>query len=45
MFATEKELAKLAADWTASRLVEAWNAFAGAVSFDDLQPIKKFTSG
>ena len=42
-FATEKELAKLAADWPASRLVEVWNSFAGATPFDDLKPVKKFT--
>jgi hypothetical protein len=28
-FASEKELAKLAADCPASRLVETWNSFAG----------------
>ena len=43
-FAAAKELAKLAADWPASRLVEVWNGFAGAVPFDDLKPVKKFTS-
>jgi hypothetical protein len=43
-FATEKELAKLAADWPASRLVETWNSFAGVAPFDDLKPVKKFTS-
>ncbi|MCW5982439.1 MAG: DUF3489 domain-containing protein [Bryobacteraceae bacterium] len=42
-FATQKELAKLAANWPASRLVETWNGFAGAVPFDDLKPVKKFT--
>lgn len=43
-FATEKELAKLAADWPASRLVELWNSFAGVAPFDDLKPVKKFTN-
>jgi hypothetical protein len=43
-FATEKELAKLAADWPATRLVETWNSFAGVAPFDDLNPVKKFTS-
>ncbi len=43
-FATEKELAKLAAEWPATRLVETWNAFAGVAPFDDLKPVKKFTS-
>ena len=44
LFATEKELAKLAADWPASRLVETWNSFAGVAPFDDLKPVKKFTN-
>lgn len=43
-FSTEKELAKLAADWPASRLIEAWNSFAGVTPFDDLKPVKKFTN-
>lgn len=43
-FATAKELAKLSATWPASRLVEVWNGFAGAVPFDDLKPVKKFAS-
>jgi hypothetical protein len=43
-FDSEKELAKLAADWPASRLVEVWNSFAGVTPFDDLKPVKKFTS-
>ena len=43
-FATEKELAKLAADWPTARLVEIWNSFAGVAPFDDLKPVKKFTS-
>jgi hypothetical protein len=43
-FATEKELAKLAAEWPATRLVETWNSFAGVAPFDDLKPVKKFTS-
>ena len=44
LFASEKELAKLAADWPASRLIEVWNSFAGVTPFDDLKPVKKFTS-
>jgi hypothetical protein len=44
LFATEKELAKLAADWPASRLIEIWNSFAGVAPFDDLKAVKKFTS-
>jgi len=43
-FSTAKELAKLAAEWPLSRLVETWNSFAGVSPFDDLKPIKKFTS-
>ncbi len=42
-FASEKELAKLAANWPADRLVQVWNSFAGVAPFDDLKPIKKFT--
>jgi Protein of unknown function (DUF3489) len=42
-FASEKELAKLAADWPADRLVEIWNSFAGVAGFGvDLKPVKKF---
>lgn len=43
VFASAKELAKLAAGWPISRLVEIWNSFAGEVPFDDLKPVKKFT--
>lgn len=42
-FASEKELAKLAATWPSDRLVEVWNSFAGAPPFGDLKPVKKFT--
>ena len=43
-FASEKELAKLAANWPADRLVQVWNSFAGVAGFgDDLKPVKKFT--
>ena len=42
-FATEKELAKLSADWHLNRFPEVWNAFAGVVPFDGLKPVKKFT--
>ena len=44
VFSTEKEFAKIIADWPASRLIEAWNSFAGVAPFSDLKPIKKFTS-
>jgi hypothetical protein len=42
-FASERELAKLAANWPAERLVEIWNNFAGVPPFGDLRPVKKFT--
>ena len=42
-FSTEKELAKVTAEWPASRLVETWNSFAGVAPFDELKPVKKFT--
>ena len=42
-FASEKELAKLAANWPADRLVQIWNSFAGVAPFDELKPVKKFT--
>src|SRR5580698_267427 len=44
VFSTPKELARLTASWPAARLVELWNGFAGVVPFDDLRPVKKFTS-
>jgi hypothetical protein len=43
-FASEKELAKLAANWPADRVVQVWNSFAGVAGFGaDLKPVKKFT--
>ena len=42
-FATEKEFAKLSAEWPLNRFPEVWNAFAGVVPFDALKPVKKFT--
>jgi len=43
-FATEKELAAVAANWPADRLVAVWNSFAGVAGFGaDLKPVKKFT--
>ena len=42
-FASEKELAKLTAEWPMSRLIDAWNSFAGMAPFTDLKPVKKFT--
>jgi hypothetical protein len=43
-FSTSEELAKLTAEWPASRLVETWNSFAGVAPFDELKPVKKFTN-
>src|ERR1700733_11279726 len=43
-FVTEKELAGVAANWPADRLVAVWNSFAGVAGFGaDLKPVKKFT--
>jgi hypothetical protein len=42
-FGSEKDLAKLTADWPAARLTECWNSFAGVAPFDDLKPVRKFT--
>lgn len=43
-FASYKELATLAADWPATRLVETWNSFAGVAPFNELKPVKRFTN-
>src|ERR1700674_1984084 len=43
-FSNAKELAKLTAEWPVSRLVDTWNSFADVAPFDDLKPVKKFTS-
>jgi hypothetical protein len=42
-FHSEKDLAKLAAEWPGSRLAEVWNSFAGVAPFSELKPVKKFT--
>jgi hypothetical protein len=43
-FATEKELAAVASNWPADRLVQVWNSFAGVAGFGaELKPVKKFT--
>jgi hypothetical protein len=43
-FASEKELAKLAANWPTDRLVQIWNGFSGVAGFGGaLKPVKKFT--
>src|ERR1700722_4483400 len=44
LFSRAKELAKVTADWPASRLIDTWNSFAGVAPFDELKPVKKFTS-
>lgn len=41
-FATEKELAKVSAEWPISRFADVWNNFAGVVPFDGLKPVKRF---
>jgi hypothetical protein len=41
-FASEKELARLTAEWKASRLADTWNSFAGVAPFDELKPVTKF---
>jgi len=43
-FTSEKELAKLAAEWPGARLAEIWNSFAGVAPFTELKPVKKFTN-
>ena len=43
-FSNTKELANLTSEWPVARLVETWNSFAGVAPFDDLKPVKKFTS-
>jgi Protein of unknown function (DUF3489) len=42
-FASQKDLAKVTAEWPISRLIETWNSFAGVPPFGDLKPVKKFT--
>ena len=43
-FDSEKELAKLAAEWPTARLIDLWNSFAGVAQFQELKPVKKFTN-
>jgi hypothetical protein len=43
-FTSERELAKLTAQWPVSRYAKLWNGFAGVVPFSDLKPVQKFTS-
>jgi Protein of unknown function (DUF3489) len=42
-FSSQKELAKLTAEWPVGRFVEIWNGFAGVAPFGELKPVKKFT--
>jgi hypothetical protein len=42
-FTSQKELAKLTAEWPISRFVEIWNGFAGVAPFGELKPVKRFT--
>ena len=42
-FATETELSEATALWSASRLVDVWNGFAGAPPFAELKEVKRFT--
>ena len=42
-FTSQKELAKLTVKWSMTRIASVWNSFAGAVPFDELKPVNKFT--
>lgn len=42
-FSSQKELAKISAEWSIGRFIEIWNGFAGVPPFGDLKPVKKFT--
>jgi hypothetical protein len=41
-FSSQKELAKLTAEWPVGRFVEIWNGFAGVAPFGELKPVRKF---
>lgn len=43
-FASAKELGKVSAQWSAVRLTEIWNSFAGVAPFGELRVVKRFTS-
>jgi hypothetical protein len=43
VFSSQKELAKLTAEWPVSRFVEIWNGLASVAPFSELKPVKKFT--
>ena len=42
-FASEAQLSETTALWSASRLVDVWNGFAGAPPFAELKEVKRFT--
>jgi hypothetical protein len=42
-FISQKEVAKLTAEWPVGRFVDIWNGFAGVAPFGELKPVKKFT--
>ena len=42
-FSSQKEFEKAAKAWPIGRLAAIWNELAGAVPFDDLKPVSKFT--
>ena len=42
-FDTEAQLSEATALWSASRLVDTWNGFAGAPPFAELKEVKRFT--
>ena len=42
-FTSQEELTDATSDWTASRLVEVWNSFAGAPPFGDMKEVRRFT--
>jgi hypothetical protein len=42
-FCSQKELAKLTAEWPVGRFVGIWKGFAGVAPFGELKPVKKFT--
>jgi hypothetical protein len=42
-FGSQKDLAKLTAEWPVGRFVEIWNGFAGVAPFGELKPVRKFT--
>jgi hypothetical protein len=43
-FPPRRSWLKLTAAWPTSRLVDTWNSVAAVAPFDDLKPLKKFSS-